>query len=1059
MADGSLIFDTKIDQSGFEKDAGSLKSTATKITSAIGLTLSAGAIAKGLVSMGKQAVTQGSAFESAMSQVAATMGTTTDQIQDLSNVAKEMGSTTSFSATEAANALNYLALAGFDAQQQMDALPTVLNLAAAGSMDLAYASDLVTDSMSALGLDIKDMAGFADQMAKASSSSNTSVAQLGEAILVCGGQARLAGMNTVELNTALGILADNGIKGSEGGTALRNTLKNLYTPTAAARQELEKLGVSVADKTTGEMRDLQSVLQDLNLALNDLNPDERMNVMAKIFDTRTIAAANALLANSGDRFTELSYAIENSLGAASAMARTQLDNLRGDITLAQSALEGLSVTAYQSFSGSLRGAVQSFTGVVSGLTDALGKGGLQGAVNFITDEFPLATAAVAGLAAGFGALAIIKGITSMMRSFQTAQLQVALACMEGSIATAAETGALTAKEIVVAALTGKLTLAQAAQALFNKTVLANPYVAAAAAIGAMVAGLILLEKHVTNANPQLRELRDNTAAVAQANKELKTAQEESASSYASTNAEIESQAIYAQNTYQKLKQLSDGYTGTQAEQRLMAQLCSELNSSVEGLNISFDAQTGALNTTADAMDTYIQKMKQQAQAAANMERYTQLIKEQSDAEYNLFLAKRNHAEAEILLEEGAAGSYMAMTRANGALDDAQKAYDGATEATAAFEEYMAESASVTEESADAVTELGVATEDLGESLESVVIAGVEVSELLDQLGMSAEEAQQRFDSYADAATNMFGRIKTESELSTKDMIGNLDFNAQAIEQYGENLARLAQVLPEDLYTALAGDPAQMAGIVAELASSSDTELAQLAESFSSAGDAAREAWLTSMGAISMDESNPITQMTEAVAGDTSLPEALTEKVNEASEAVTLAVGTAGFNKAGEQICTDLVSGMSGLSSRMYNHGQQAMQGFINGLESKRGAVKSTVASIVNEASSTVTLHLSIASPSKLWYKYGAFTAEGFINGIRDKIGAVRSAVSNFTQVSEDAAYPTRAAAIREVNNNQVSGAVSNYTNVTQNIYAEKQSPAEMLREAKWQQQKAVLMGV
>lgn len=1058
MPDGSLIFDTRIDPSGFEQSASNLKGLATKVTTAIGLTLSAGAIAKGLVSLGKTAVSQGSAFEVSMSQVAATMGTTVDQIQDLSAVAKEMGSSTKFSATEAADALNYLALAGMGAEEQIGALPTVLNLAAAGNMDLAYASDLVTDSMSALGLSIDEMEGFADQMARTASSSNTSVSQLGEAILVCGGQAKLAGLNTVELNTALGILADNGIKGSEGGTALRNTLKNLYTPTKQAKAALEELGVKTADESTGKLRSVQEVLQDLTAALDGLGDDEqkRMGYMAQIFDTRTISAANALLKSSGDRFTELSQTITNSFGAAAAMARTQLDNLKGDITLAQSAMEGLSVTAYGAFSGSLRGAVQGFTNTISGLTDALGKGGLQGAITFITDEYPVATAVVSGLAAAYGGLAIIKTIQTLTAKYAAEQAILDAWLTAGTAAEVAEAGVLTVKQALLGAVTGKLTLAQAAQAIFNKTVLANPYVAAAAALGAVVAGLVLLTKHTMEANPQIKELRDNTQALEKANKDLAEAQASSAESFAKTTSEIESQAIFAENAYNKLAELSDAYTGTEAEQRLMSQLCSELNSAVTGLNISYDQQTGALNVTADAMDRYISKMKEQAQAAANQERYTQLMKEQADAQYNLFLAEKNLTAAR---EQSGFAASIALGKAESAYHDAQVAANDASAAVDQFDEYMRTTSTTTEEAADAVDEYSDALEGAAEAEEAIIIAGVNVRELLDSIGMSAEDAEKRFASYADAATDMFNRINTKSELSTKQMTENLDFNANAIEEYGKNLARLAEVLPEDLYTALAGDPAQMAGVVAELASSSDAELGALADSFANAGDAAREAWLASMGAVTPDDANPVKSTAEAVAADTSLSEALTQKANDAYTDFELAVGTAGFAQIGSQISDDVVQGTSGLSGRMYGIGQQAMNGLIAGLNSRRADVVATVASIVNQASATVTLNLQIASPSKLWRKYGEFTVDGFILGIKDKIGAVQAVMKDFTSASGDAAYPVNVTAVQENRAAAQTAPVSNYTNVTQNIYAEKQSPAEMLREAKWQQQKAVLMGV
>lgn len=173
------------------------------------------------VAMGA-AVKVGMDFESGMSQVAATMGITTTEIasgskefEALSQAAKNAGATTQFSATQASEALNYLALAGYDAEKSITALPTVLNLAAAGGIDLGYASDMVTDSMSALGLETNQLEGFVDQLAKTSQKSNTNIAQLGEGILIVGGTAKDLAGGTVELNTALGILADNGVKGAE----------------------------------------------------------------------------------------------------------------------------------------------------------------------------------------------------------------------------------------------------------------------------------------------------------------------------------------------------------------------------------------------------------------------------------------------------------------------------------------------------------------------------------------------------------------------------------------------------------------------------------------------------------------------------------------------------------------------------------------------------------------------------------------------------------------------------------------------------------------------------
>ena len=228
------------------------------------------AIGAAVVSGLGAAVNVGSQFEASMSQVAATMGMTAEDIangsadfEKLSAAAKEMGETTKFSASQAADALNYLALAGYDTEQAISTLPTVLNLAASGGMDLARASDMITDAASALGLGIDDMSLFADKMAKAAQSSNTSVEQLGNAILQIGGTAKNLSGGVTELNTALGILANNGIKSAEGGTALRQIILNLTAPTEKAAAYMEELGLKVAD-AAGNVRPLNEIFKDLD---------------------------------------------------------------------------------------------------------------------------------------------------------------------------------------------------------------------------------------------------------------------------------------------------------------------------------------------------------------------------------------------------------------------------------------------------------------------------------------------------------------------------------------------------------------------------------------------------------------------------------------------------------------------------------------------------------------------------------------------------------------------------------------------------------------------------
>lgn len=378
--DGSVRIAVIMDDSEAQTGIGKLEGKVSQMAKAAAAAIGAASVA--VIGFGKASISTGAAFDSSMSQVAATMGTTTDQIGELRDFAMEMGANTAFSAQQAADALNYMALAGYDAEQSMEVLPNVLNLAAAGGIELAAASDMVTDAQSALGLSMEESAELVDKMAMASSKSNTSVAQLGEAILTIGGTAKNLAGGTTELSTALGILADNGIKGAEGGTALRNIVLSLSAPTDTAAKAMKNLGVEVFD-TNGNMRPLNETFGDLEKALSTMTQGKQTQVLSDIFNKVDLKSVNALLANTGDRFDELSGYIDNAAGAAADMADTQLDNLAGDVTLFKSALEGAQIVVSDQLTPTIREFVQFGSEGVSALATAFQEGGLSGAMKAV----------------------------------------------------------------------------------------------------------------------------------------------------------------------------------------------------------------------------------------------------------------------------------------------------------------------------------------------------------------------------------------------------------------------------------------------------------------------------------------------------------------------------------------------------------------------------------------------------------------------------------------------------------------------------------------------------
>ncbi len=384
------------------KGVGSLAKSIGSITGPIQAATAAAASA--MVSLGEAAVNVGKEFEGAMSQVAATMliDKTTEEgqkkFETLENAARECGASTAFSATEAAEALNYLALAGYDAEKAATALPTVLKLAGAGAMELGRASDMVTDSMSALGIEAteEELTRFSDKLAKTASTANTSVSQLGEAILTVGGTAKGLAGGTTELNAALGILADNGLKGAEGGTHLRNIILSLQSPTDKASKALQELGVETYAK--GKMRGLNEIFKDLQNAMGDMSNAQKDNIISTLFNKTDLVAANAMLSNCAGRFDELSEAIENSAGACENMYAIQLDNLEGDIQILQSGLQDLGISVYKDLNKPLREMTQLASRMVGKLSAAYKDAGMEGMAGAAGDCLAEVVKTIAGYA-------------------------------------------------------------------------------------------------------------------------------------------------------------------------------------------------------------------------------------------------------------------------------------------------------------------------------------------------------------------------------------------------------------------------------------------------------------------------------------------------------------------------------------------------------------------------------------------------------------------------------------------------------------------------------------
>lgn len=375
--DGTLKFDTSIDSKGFQSGIDGIGSIAEKGLKATGAILAGTATAIGAI--GAASVKVGSDFEASMSKVAAISGATGDDLKALTDKAKEMGATTKFSASESADALQYMAMAGWKTEDMLNGLEGIMNLAAASGEDLATTSDIVTDALTAFGLSAEDSTHFADVLAQASSNANTNVGMMGETFKYVAPVAGALGYTAEDTALAIGLMANSGIKASQAGTSLRSIMSRMAKPTKEVQGAMDKLGVSLTD-SNGNMKSLNEVMGDLRNGFAGLSEAEAAEMAAALGGQEAMSGLLAIVNASDDDFDKLSDAIYSCDGAAKRMADTMNDNLQGQITILKSGLEGLGISLYENMEAPLKEVVKEAQNMVQQLQDAFNNGGLDSLV-------------------------------------------------------------------------------------------------------------------------------------------------------------------------------------------------------------------------------------------------------------------------------------------------------------------------------------------------------------------------------------------------------------------------------------------------------------------------------------------------------------------------------------------------------------------------------------------------------------------------------------------------------------------------------------------------------
>ena len=458
----------------------------------------------------------GSKFEAGMSKVAAVSGASAGDLERLTEKAKDLGASTKFTASETAEAMNYMAMAGWKTEEMLSGIDGVLGLAAASGSDLATTSDIVTDAITAFGLKADDCAHFADILAAASSNANTNVALMGETFKYCAADAGSLGFSAEDTVTAIGLMASAGIKGSQAGTALRKLFTEMSGDLTLTSEKMGDITVQTAT-ASGEMRPFIDIVKELRSEFAKLNPQEQTAAAKNLVGQYAQTGFKTLMNASEQDFQKLTGAIQNCDGAAANMAETMEQNVSGAVTKMNSALEGVGIAVYDKFKGGLLDAVNIFTETLSDLKTDIDGGELDESVGNLAESFKHLATETANFAKN-NLSSFINGLANGLNFVIKFRTEIGSAIkMFITFKGAMKIGSVVTELVgAVKSFTTATQAANSAQATFNATAKANPYVTIIAAGLAFAVGeLSEFIGHTKRATESVEELRQKSEELSQ----------------------------------------------------------------------------------------------------------------------------------------------------------------------------------------------------------------------------------------------------------------------------------------------------------------------------------------------------------------------------------------------------------------------------------------------------------------------------------------------------------------------------------------------------------------
>ena len=756
-------------------------------------------------------------FGAAMSSVAALSGASAQEMAQLTAQARELGAATRFTAQESAEAMGYMGMAGWNAQQMIAGMPGVLDLAAASGEDLAQVADIVTDSLTGFGLTAADTGGFVDVLATAAAKSNTNVSLLGESFKYVAPLAGTLGYSAEDTAISLGLMANAGIKGSQAGTTLKTALANLSAPTAQQAAEMERLGITMTD-ANGQLLPLLGLVRSMRGAFSGMSEAQRTAAASTIFGKEAMSGMLAVInAGEGD-FNSLAQSIYNSAGAAQRMAEVKLDNLAGDLTLLQSAADGLGLTIGQVFMPQLRGLVQAGTGIL-GFMDGL------------IQAHPALTKVVMGTAGAIGA------------------------------ATAAIVAYNAAKKLMAV-----VDLA----ALFTGPV--GPILAVAGAVGFVataVAGVVeAANEGVPKVSELTKEAREAAGAMGQAS-----------AGFEASQVNIAATAEVAGVYIARLDELGAKASLAKAESREYHNILQLLCDSVPELASSIDLETDSIKGGTEALRAQTEAWKRNAEEQARQQAYQGLMAEYNDvlveqAENSLRLTEaENRLRAAEEKREAVLKEMDRMARQPGY--DAQRYYDLGQQVYAltdsinlagkevgAYRQAVDEGTASAEEAKAAAEGLGQALGSLsdgaqgagrgmegvadtvlalsgslqGEAALGIIEAGAGLGAALGSVSQAYGEAYGQAYKSISGQMGLFETMKVEVEASVDGMIAALESQAQYMAEYSANLQRAAEMgVSGGLLAQLSDGTTESAAYLQEIVDNGGDKIQELNDAFAEVG--------------------------------------------------------------------------------------------------------------------------------------------------------------------------------------------------------------------------------